>query len=595
MNNLYFPICAVLINLLIVIVFNSKQRINTDETKIYSYLVYIGIIESTLACILVILMNIYGIPQYIYTLHRIDYILMISWIWGLFYYVTSLTFEKDITKKRIKKITITFNVIVSILFFFLKVNVINSGGIIDTNGQAMNLLFMVLSLYVVLMIVLITYSIACSRISHKKLIPIFVLAAFAVVALIIRSIAPEILIVSLAAAYADLIMYFTIENPDIKMLEEIKKANDLSEKYNNDKSKFIFNMTQQVRYPLNSIEQKIEQAMEMNGVDEIKEELESIKNDQKRISNIINGTLDVSNIDSRKIKIVESEYNLSYLLKEIIIKSEKMAESKEIEFRTNIDESIPLYLYGDSIRMKQLINSIISNSIKYTNEGFVELDVSTIKTYDICRLIISVKDSGIGLKTEEIDKLFNSNSNLEDEDVDESDIKLDVVKKLVNMIGGTITVQSEKGKGSEFTIVVDQKIVNNADKYKEILASYEQAADIKKVLFVNNDEALNNNYKKKLLGKVELEIVENGQKCLEKIRNGESFDFIIINEEQDKLGASEILIKLKEINDFNIPVYILCSDDSEKDQYINEGFTDTLDINMAQKDFIKKLTDKEVK
>ena len=128
MNNLYFPICAVLINLLIVIVFNSKQRINTDETKIYSYLVYIGIIESTLACILVILMNIYGIPQYIYTLHRIDYILMISWIWGLFYYVTSLTFEKDITKKRIKKITITFNVIVSILFFFLKVNVINSEG-----------------------------------------------------------------------------------------------------------------------------------------------------------------------------------------------------------------------------------------------------------------------------------------------------------------------------------------------------------------------------------------------------------------------------------------------------------------------------------
>ena len=141
MNNLYFPICAVLINILIVVVFFSKKRIKSDETKAYSILIIIALLESILACTLVILMNLFGVPSYIYNIHRVDYILILSWVWALFNYVliVSLNNNKSL-KKTIQKITIIINLLIFISFFFLNVNVINENGIIDTNGEAMNVL-----------------------------------------------------------------------------------------------------------------------------------------------------------------------------------------------------------------------------------------------------------------------------------------------------------------------------------------------------------------------------------------------------------------------------------------------------------------------
>ena len=159
MNNLYFPICAVLINVLILTVFYSKRRIKSDETKAYSNLIIVGFLESVVASTLVVLMNLYGKPSFIYNLHRIDYILMLFWVWALFNYVliVSVNNHRKI-RGMIQKITIIINLIVSISFFFLEVNVINENGIIDTNGQAMNVLFTMLAVYIVLIVILVIKS-----------------------------------------------------------------------------------------------------------------------------------------------------------------------------------------------------------------------------------------------------------------------------------------------------------------------------------------------------------------------------------------------------------------------------------------------------
>ena len=196
MNNLYFPICAVLINILIFVVFFSKKRIKSDETKAYSLLITIALLESSLACILVILMNLFGIPNYIYNIHRIDYILILLWVWALFNYVliVSLNNNKKL-RTTIQRISMVINIIISISFFFLKVNVINEDGVIDTNGQAMNVLIIALGIYVILILLLVFRSLIrnIKSSNNKKFIPLFFLAILGVVALVIRRIAPEVL------------------------------------------------------------------------------------------------------------------------------------------------------------------------------------------------------------------------------------------------------------------------------------------------------------------------------------------------------------------------------------------------------------------
>ena len=214
----------------------------------------------------------------------------------------------------------------------------------------------------------------------KRHIPIIsAIFIFIILVLIFRS-NPYIMIISITIAFVNYLMFFTIENPDIKMIEELTKAKALVEKNNNDKSIFIFNTAQQIRYPLNMIDQRADQILDEDNLDEIKNMAVDIKNAKQRISYVLNGAMDVSTIDAKKIKIVDSKYSLSNLLTEICLKFKSMATEKNLEFRKNIEESLPETLYGDSIRLKQIISALLLNAIKYTKEGFVELNVNTVIT-----------------------------------------------------------------------------------------------------------------------------------------------------------------------------------------------------------------------
>ena len=181
-----------------------------------------------------------------------------------------------------------------------------------------------------------------------------------------------------------------------------------------EKSIFIFNTTQQIRHPLNMIEQRTEQLLEDELNNDEKEKVIDIRNAQQRIAYILRGVMDVSTIDAKNIKIVKNQYKVANLLTEITLRSKQEATEKGLEFRTNFDEAIPEMLYGDSIRLKQIINALISNAIKYTKEGFVELNVNSIVSFDVCRLVVSVKDSGIGVNAEDINKLFQSKTDKND-------------------------------------------------------------------------------------------------------------------------------------------------------------------------------------
>ena len=592
-----FSACSFFYSVLLTIMFFSKKRIQTLENKIYSYLIISNLVGVVL-----------GVSCYTSILHRDAFPILNDFISKalLIYYLTWISFftaytfvisyskkesDKESKEKYFKNIfnilTVIY-IVIAILVFILPLNYFSKGTIAYSFGPSANLLYILIPVYIC--ICLIEMFKNFKEIKNKKYLPLFAFIIIGSVVMIIQKLNPGLLLMTSMETFVTFLMYFTIENPDIKMIEELTKTKSLVEKNNNDKSIFIFNTTQQIRHPLNMIEQRTEQLLEDELNDDEKEKVIDIRNAQQRIAYILRGVMDVSTIDAKNIKIVKNQYKVANLLTEITLRSKQEATEKGLEFRTNFDEAIPEMLYGDSIRLKQIINALISNAIKYTKEGFVELNVNSIVSFDVCRLVVSVKDSGIGVNAEDINKLFQSKTDENDisDKVDESNVTLDVAKKMVNLIGGTITVRSEKNKGSEFTLIVDQKIASSNDKIDNIINEYKKTEDKIKILLVDDNEEERTLLTKKLGGISKLTIAKNGEEGLKRIRNKEKYDVLLIKESMEKLDAYQIIKKAK-ILEFVPDKIIVLADNKEEEEKLTINGYNAIFFDTSEQQFIKKL------
>ena len=592
-----FSACSFFYSVLLTIMFFSKKRIQTLENKIYSYLIISNLVGVVL-----------GVSCYTSILHRDAFPILNDFISKalLIYYLTWISFftaytfvisyskkesDKESKEKYFKNIfnilTVIY-IVIAILVFILPLNYFSKGTIAYSFGPSANLLYILIPVYIC--ICLIEMFKNFKEIKNKKYLPLFAFIIIGSVVMIIQKLNPGLLLMTSMETFVTFLMYFTIENPDIKMIEELTKTKSLVEKNNNDKSIFIFNTTQQIRHPLNMIEQRTEQLLEDELNDDEKEKVIDIRNAQQRIAYILRGVMDVSTIDAKNIKIVKNQYKVANLLTEITLRSKQEATEKGLEFRTNFDEAIPEMLYGDSIRLKQIINALISNAIKYTKEGFVELNVNSIVSFDVCRLVVSVKDSGIGVNAEDINKLFQSKTDENDisDKVDESNVTLDVAKKMVNLIGGTITVRSEKNKGSEFTLIVDQKIASSNDKIDNIINEYKKTEDKIKILLVDDNEEERTLLTKKLGGISKLTIAKNGEEGLKRIRNKEKYDVLLIKESMEKLDAYQTIKKAK-ILEFVPDKIIVLADNKEEEEKLTINGYNAIFFDTSEQQFIKKL------
>lgn len=590
MNNLYFPICAVLINILIVVVFFSKKRIHSDETRAYSNLIIIALLESSLACLLVVLMNLYGIPKYIYNIHRIDYILILFWVWALFNYVLIVSvYNNKKLRGVIQKFTFIVNILVSICFFFLNVNVINKDGIIDTNGSAMNLLVSMLGIYVILILLLVFKSLIknIKSSNNKKFIPLFFLALLGILSLVIRRFAPEILLISLVAAYADLIMFFTIENPDVKMIYELNRNKKLLESMSEEKSNFLFSMTQDTKKPIDNILEVSKILLDDKNKEDMKTGIKVIENNARGLKNIINNVLDISNISSSKLAVSTETYNAISLLKECIKKIEKDV-NKNVTIETKISKNIPDELYGDSVKLKQVIMSILINASKYTKEGYIKVSANEIVKYDVCRLIIEIEDTGCGMSVDKLNELLKTNTDLEDTDLlklNSLDVDLKLAFKIIRKLGGFINIRSEKEKGSTFTIILDQKIKVSKDYYSEYIFN-------KKKVMVVSDKLQTLKDINTLASKYDIELLTtmHSSDIIERVKDGESFDLILLEDDMKPISGFGTLGKLQEAKEgFNVPTVIMLNKNKEsiKDHYVEDGFSNYIRKQNLEEDFDK--------
>ncbi len=593
MNELQLPICAAIFLALLCIVYFSKERLNLIENRLYSVMLVTGLIDSIIIIIerlLVLNGDITtvssGTKFILQCTNKLDFLVLIIYTTCAFLYTLLITYPN--MKEKIKKlinVTLVLDIIVYSIILMSDVDLITNGSIISVSGQAIVITYVFGGLYLIISMIMALLNIGKLTKRHIPIISaIFILM---ILVLIFRS-NPYIMIISITIAFVNYLMFFTIENPDIKMIEELTKAKALVEKNNNDKSIFIFNTAQQIRYPLNMIDQRADQILDEDNLDEIKNMAVDIKNAKQRISYVLNGAMDVSTIDAKKIKIVDSKYSLSNLLTEICLKFKSMATEKNLEFRKNIEESLPETLYGDSIRLKQIISALLLNAIKYTKEGFVELNVNTVITYDVCRLVISVKDSGIGVNAEKLNKIFSQNDDTKIEDVDSKEMTLDTAKKVVNLIGGTITVRSEKNKGSEFTLIVDQKIASSDDKIDSIINEYKKLEDKIKILLVDDNEEERTLLTKKLGGISKLTATKNGEECLKRIRNKEKYDVLLIKESMEKLDAYQTIKKAKTLEYVPDKIIVL-ADNKEEEKKLTTNGIDAISRDTPEQQFIKKL------
>lgn len=591
MSSLYFPIAAIFVAVLLLIVYYDKENEVNAETSIYSRMIFINIFESLAAILIIICAKVFKLNEIVFFLDKFDFVFITLWCSSLFEYVTVISLDKK--EEKIKNAMLYVNVATIIILFISKFTVVNYDDIIDTNGLAPTLVGIFCAIYSALMLILLIINSlgkGKKEFNIKKYYPIFVFIVLIALSLFLRKFWPTMVLEPFMISFINLIMYFTIENPDMKMLKELADSRDKAEKYNNDKSIFIFNMSQKIKNPLYKINELVEDSLVNNNKDEVLENLNVIKEENNKLITILNNSLDITSLETKNLRLTMTPYKINNILLELSKKGEMYAKDKGLIFRKNFDSGLPEILLGDSIRLKQIINAIMINAIKYTEKGFVEFNVNSIIKYDVCRLIISIKDSGYGIPSQEIDKMFDDklveNERLE---IDSEELTLIAAKKMLNIIGGTITVETSKDEGTEFTIIIDQKIQKAENKIIDLADKYKNNEKSKAVLIVTDSEK-EKLYFKKLLNEYDITFSSSGEEALKLIRSGKKYYRIIIKKDLKKLDGIRTFEKMQGIKGFSIKTILLCDSVAklEEIKYKNLGFCSIMSEN-ASKEELKNI------
>ena len=408
----------------------------------------------------------------------------------------------------------------------------------------------------------------------------------------------SILLITSAECLMVTLMYFTIENPDLKLLQELANNRKLTESSIEEKSNLLFQVSQEVKGPIMNITDLSSNIVKSRKLATIHEEASKIENISRNVTNVIDKVLNITQIDKQNIKITGSNYNIYTLLKEIIYltKNKYRNEAKNIEFKYSINTNIPEILNGDALKIKQVICSILFNAFNNTEKGFVDIDVNSIIKYNICRLIITISDSGKGLELTKINEILKNNDEINEQDLEKIealDIDLKLVKKVLDLLGGSLLVKSELDEGTTFTIILNQAIVSHRETDIEKIAS--TLSNKKRVLLIDNNYLELDQYSYELK-KNNLEVIATmyGEDCISRLSDGERFDLILVNDELDNLSATEVLKGIEKLKIKNLNIVIMLEKEKEfmKNKFLEDyHFADYL-LKSDYKEEISRLKDK---
>jgi len=361
-----------------------------------------------------------------------------------------------------------------------------------------------------------------------------------------------------------------------------EKAQMEADKANETKSKFLANMSHEIRTPMNAIIGMAELALREYMTSVAKEYILTVKQAGTNLLSLINDILDFSKIESGKLEIIPIDYKISYMINDVINIIKTMITNSELKFEINIDSNIPPVLFGDEIRIRQVLLNLLSNAVKYTKKGFVSFSVSGEIVKDTVLLTIVISDSGIGIKKEDLGKLFDDFVRLGftvNKDVEGTGLGLAITKNLVTAMGGNISVQSEYGKGSTFIVKLPQKIRSHELFYttKKNSITVKFNAPKARVLVVDDIDT-NLKVAKGLLQpyKMQIDLCLSGAEAIKMVK-ANSYDIIFMDYMMPEMDGIEATKHIKKMY-ANLPVIALTANaiSGTKEMFLSNGLDDYL-------------------
>ena len=600
-------IAAIFVILMVDVIYFSKPKISKRvKHKLFSWLI---IVNTVMLFSELVIMVMFGIDmpfeQCVILLQIRDICLILYFSCILFYYYSTindmhytsigdlLKGETFLSKRKTLLPHFIFTVCVLIIHFFLPYNYATKETYnLAFSGPAFyfTILYCVLSTLETLYIILFVNR---KKINYAEKLSMLWLFGLMLVILVFQVLANKVAIMGLISSVYILVLYFIFENPDLEVVEEIDNLTSEIERANSSKLDFLSKVSKEMISPMNAIA-ILSESILTNPDDDPKklyDDIKQIELSSKNFLEIINNTLDISNVDSENDKLSEKDYSLMTLLNNVIDTVKEKTISNKVKIVMKIDNSIPNYLFGDPMKIQQVLLNVISNSIKYTEVGRITISLSKeIKNSQII-LKFKISDTGFGIKPEDHDKIFQRYSRLEEavsRGIEGTGLGLAIAKNYVDLLGGKIWFDSVYGAGTTFYMDIPQKIVDS----DSTLGDYKEAEDkdedkdmlldcSKYRILIVEDDALNLEVTSRLFGRYgfKIDTCSNGNDCIFKYKKGEHYDMILIDHIMPEMSGIEVMQVIKKLKDYKAPPLIALTANTytgSKDVFLQEGFDDYL-------------------
>jgi len=599
-TNIFPQIVSFLYSLLIILSFFFKKKIISIENRLFGMLIignFCGLILDILAYFGVILFGLNSI--FTIMICRSILIYLILWVFTMTVYIYAISNRvsyndrdnnNDLWKKYsvFKKIIIFSEILICLISLLLPLKIVSFSENFYSTGPATYVIYVTSLVLILFWIYLMLRN--HKNVVKKKFYPMYAYMTLGAATSLFQFYNPQMIIITPIETFVTILMYFTIENPDVNMLNEVYKNKELMEQTYEDKYNFLFEMTQEARNPLININRVYNEIKDETNPKIIKDGLSAINNLTRQLDFSINNILNISSFDVQKLKIIENKYDLGQFCNNLstIIKSEI---KNKVEYIEEIPKQLPV-LYGDSLKLRQILYSLLNNACKYAEDGTVIFRVNVIEKYDVCRVVFNIIDTGHGIPIEEINEILSSTGELsqsEIEALDKKEFNIKLCQKVIKIMGGNLMIKSNEKSGTEIILTIDQRVYHENEE--SIINKYaNQIANYQKVLIIAQTKDIVNIIKKKLKdNNIIYSHFLNGYDAIDKVKSGTKYDLILIEDEMNTINGFVTMQELKKINNFNTPCVIMLQKDKEsiKDNYLEDGFKDYIILSNLDKDLNK--------